>query len=67
MNSRRNFLQKLSIGALMPGVVGLNAQSQEFKIDHTIGGDEFWDQVEIVDRKLYGIDRDLHEALERSP
>jgi selenocysteine lyase/cysteine desulfurase len=45
MNSRRNFLQKLSIGALMPGVVGLNAQSQEFKIDHTIGGDEFWDQV----------------------
>ena len=45
MNSRRNFLQKLSIGALMPGVVGLNAQSQDFKIDDTIGGDEFWDQV----------------------
>ena len=30
-------------------------------------GDGFWDQVEIAERKLYGLDRDIHEALKRSP
>lgn len=30
-------------------------------------GDAFWDQVEIIERKLYGLDKDLHKSLERSP
>ncbi|MBN3583583.1 aminotransferase class V-fold PLP-dependent enzyme [Algoriphagus aestuarii] len=45
MSSRRNFLQKLSIGALVPGVFGLQTEGSEFKIDHSIHGDSFWDQV----------------------
>lgn len=28
-------------------------------------GDDFWDQVERIERKLYDLDKDLHEALER--
>ncbi len=30
-------------------------------------GDDFWDQVERIERKLYALDRDLHEALDRNP
>lgn len=45
MNSRRDFIQKLSLGAVMPSVVGFTAQNKEFKMDHSIVGDEFWDQV----------------------
>lgn len=29
--------------------------------------DSFWEQVEIVERRLYDLDKDLHEALERNP
>lgn len=46
MKSRREFLQKLSIGALAPGLTGFKAKpSSQNQLNHLLKGDEFWDNV----------------------
>lgn len=48
MTSRRNFIQKLSAGIALPGLAGFG-QPKAFigqeKIDQSLGGEEFWNQV----------------------
>ncbi len=43
MKSRRKFIQKLSLGALVPGLIGLKPKSNS--LNHLLEGDEFWDNV----------------------
>ncbi|GAA0878648.1 aminotransferase class V-fold PLP-dependent enzyme [Algoriphagus jejuensis] len=47
MTSRRNFIQKLSAGVALPGLVGFTSTEKwlNLKIDHRLSGEEFWDQV----------------------
>lgn len=46
MKSRREFLQKLSIGALAPSLVGVKSNSNsQNQINHLLKGDDFWDNV----------------------
>lgn len=47
MKSRRNFIQKLSAGLALPGLVGFGPSVKwtDPKIDHKLTGEEFWDQI----------------------
>jgi len=47
MKSRRNFLKKLSSGIAIPSLLGIHSAraSTEFKLDHSLQGELFWDQI----------------------
>lgn len=47
MNNRRHFLKKLSTGIVLPSLLGIHSAqaSTEFKLDHSLQGELFWDQI----------------------
>ncbi|SFU15846.1 Selenocysteine lyase/Cysteine desulfurase [Algoriphagus locisalis] len=58
MNSRRSFIQKLSAGIAIPGLVSFNPPAPRSKtINHTLQGEEFWDDVRkkfpLKDNRVY--------------
>jgi cysteine desulfurase / selenocysteine lyase len=45
MDSRRSFLQKLSIGFALPGILGMNLKSSSGKLNLSLPEGEFWKQI----------------------
>lgn len=59
MKSRRSFIQKLSAGIAIPGLVSFNSPNQNISntIDHSLQGEEFWVDVRkkfpLKDSRVY--------------
>lgn len=47
MKNRRNFIKKLSTGLAFPSLLNIHPTkaSSEFKLDHSLQGEGFWDQI----------------------